>query len=143
MVVFRQMVCPQRARIALTIRAIRAMRQGNIKSGQCPLPVIRPCGCGSGAACGRGRAQRKVASKILPRATRDVQFSDRIGCGLWRGGGKRSALSVLPDTRLGNSNPFSIKIVPWDSRLFIPSMDSKFSAFSVLAMIFAQGQSKR
>ena len=29
------------AAIALTIRAIRAMRQGNIKSGQCPHPVIR------------------------------------------------------------------------------------------------------
>ena len=28
------------AAIALTIRAIRAMRQGNIKSGQCPHPVI-------------------------------------------------------------------------------------------------------
>ena len=27
--------------IALTIKAIRAMRQGNIKSGQCPHPVIR------------------------------------------------------------------------------------------------------
>ena len=28
------------AAIALTIKAIRAMRQGNIKSGQCPHPVI-------------------------------------------------------------------------------------------------------
>ena len=44
----------------------------------CPRPRAalgpRPCGRGLGAARGRGHALRKVAPKILPRATRDATF---------------------------------------------------------------------